>query len=86
MRRTSRRGTRAPRGMRWVALNALSEAALPSVMRKVISHHVGQRSVTGNDAHIDFASAVRTLVEMRVRGPSQTLSTRLVQRWWRSSC
>jgi A/G-specific adenine glycosylase len=33
--------TRAPRGMRWVALNALSEAALPSVMRKVISHHIG---------------------------------------------
>jgi A/G-specific adenine glycosylase len=33
--------TRAPRGMRWVALHALSEAALPSVMRKVISHHLG---------------------------------------------
>jgi A/G-specific adenine glycosylase len=33
--------TRAPRGMRWVALSALPEAALPSVMRKVISHHIG---------------------------------------------
>ena len=33
--------TCAPRGMRWVALNALSQAALPSVMRKVISHHIG---------------------------------------------
>ncbi len=33
--------TRAPRGMRWVALNELPEAALPSVMRKVISHHIG---------------------------------------------
>ena len=33
--------TRAPRGMRWVALNELPETALPSVMRKVISHHIG---------------------------------------------
>ena len=41
---------RAPRGMRWVALSALSEAALPSLMRKVISHHIDQRPVTGNAA------------------------------------
>ena len=33
--------TRAPRGMRWVALKELAAAALPSVMRKVISHHIG---------------------------------------------
>ena len=33
--------TPAPPGMRWVALSALSEAALPRVMRKVISHHIG---------------------------------------------
>ena len=33
--------TRAPRGMRWVALDALADAALPSVMRKVIAHHIG---------------------------------------------
>jgi len=31
--------TRAPRGMRWVALADLAQAALPSVMRKVIVHH-----------------------------------------------
>ena len=33
--------TRAPRGTRWVALNELPETALPSVMRKVIAHHIG---------------------------------------------
>jgi A/G-specific adenine glycosylase len=31
-------GVRAPRGMRWVALTDLAQAALPSVMRKVIVH------------------------------------------------
>jgi A/G-specific adenine glycosylase len=41
--------TRAPRGMRWVALSALPEAALPSVMRKVISHHIDER-LMGNAA------------------------------------
>jgi A/G-specific adenine glycosylase len=30
--------TRAPKGMRFVSLNALDEEALPSVMRKVIAH------------------------------------------------
>ena len=33
--------TRTPRGMRWVALSALEEAALPTVMRKVIAHQRG---------------------------------------------
>jgi A/G-specific adenine glycosylase len=30
--------TRAPKGMRWVALAALADEALPSVMRKIVAH------------------------------------------------
>ena len=50
MRRSVPARTRAPRGMRWVALAELAQAALPSVMRKVISHHFDQRPITGNAA------------------------------------
>jgi len=32
------RATRAPRGMRWVSLDAARDEALPKVMRKVLSH------------------------------------------------
>src|SRR5947209_67581 len=35
-------GTRAPAGMRWVAIETLKEEALPSVMRKVIAHGLGE--------------------------------------------
>jgi A/G-specific adenine glycosylase len=34
-------GTRAPRGMRWVALDKLHDEALPNVMRKVLAHALG---------------------------------------------
>jgi A/G-specific adenine glycosylase len=30
--------TRAPRGMRWVAIDQIPDEALPNVMRKVIAH------------------------------------------------
>jgi A/G-specific adenine glycosylase len=32
------RGTRAPRGMRWVKIATLKDEALPNVMRKVVAH------------------------------------------------
>ena len=35
---TVERRTRAPQGMRWVAIAALEDEALPNVMRKVIAH------------------------------------------------
>jgi A/G-specific adenine glycosylase len=34
-------GTRAPAGMRWVAIATLKDEALPSVMRKAIAHGLG---------------------------------------------
>ena len=34
-------GTAAPDAARWVALDALAEAALPSLMRKVVAHGIG---------------------------------------------
>jgi A/G-specific adenine glycosylase len=34
-------GTRAPRGMRWVAVAGLDDEALPNVMRKAIAHGLG---------------------------------------------
>jgi A/G-specific adenine glycosylase len=34
-------GARAPRGTRWMGMAHLPQAALPSVMRKVIGHAVG---------------------------------------------
>jgi A/G-specific adenine glycosylase len=34
--------TRAPKGMRWVKIASLQDEALPSVMRKVIAHGLGQ--------------------------------------------
>jgi A/G-specific adenine glycosylase len=34
--------TRAPEGMRWVPVSTLGDEALPNVMRKVISHGLGQ--------------------------------------------
>jgi A/G-specific adenine glycosylase len=34
--------TRAPDGMRWVAIATLQDEALPNVMRKVIAHGLGQ--------------------------------------------
>jgi A/G-specific adenine glycosylase len=33
--------TRAPEGMRWVAISTLKDEALPNVMRKVIAHGLG---------------------------------------------
>jgi A/G-specific adenine glycosylase len=36
------RGTRAPAGMRWVPVATLRQEALPTVMRKVIAHGLGQ--------------------------------------------
>ncbi|TAK49904.1 MAG: A/G-specific adenine glycosylase [Xanthobacteraceae bacterium] len=35
---TAPRGTRAPRGMRWVAADAVHGEALPTLMRKVLAH------------------------------------------------
>jgi A/G-specific adenine glycosylase len=35
-------GSRAPQGMRWVPIATLQEEALPTVMRKVIAHGLGQ--------------------------------------------
>ena len=34
--------TPAPKGMRWVALEKLAGEALPSVMRKVVAHALGE--------------------------------------------
>jgi adenine-specific DNA glycosylase len=34
-------GARAPKGTRWVALDAVAGEALPSLMRKVIAHGLG---------------------------------------------
>jgi A/G-specific adenine glycosylase len=34
--------TRAPAGMRWVPIATLADEALPSVMRKVIAHGLGE--------------------------------------------
>jgi A/G-specific adenine glycosylase len=34
--------TRAPEGMRWVAISTLNDEALPNVMRKVIAHGLGR--------------------------------------------
>ena len=34
--------TPAPAGMRWVALEKLAGEALPSVMRKVVAHALGE--------------------------------------------
>jgi A/G-specific adenine glycosylase len=39
-------GTRAPKGMRWVAVATLADEALPNVMRKVIAHGLGRRGET----------------------------------------
>ena len=36
-------GTRAPAGMRWVPIATLKQEALPTIMRKVIAHGLGQR-------------------------------------------
>ncbi|ETR76827.1 adenine glycosylase [Afipia sp. P52-10] len=36
------RGSRAPRGMRWVPIATLREEALPNVMRKVVAHGLGE--------------------------------------------
>jgi hypothetical protein len=36
-------GAAAPQGMRWVAAGELSDQALPSLMRKVIAHALGDR-------------------------------------------
>ena len=35
-------GTRAPAGMRWVPIATLKQEALPTIMRKVIAHGLGQ--------------------------------------------
>jgi A/G-specific adenine glycosylase len=35
----------APEGMRWVEISTLSDEALPSVMRKVITHGLGDQGV-----------------------------------------
>ena len=37
------RGTTAPAGARWIALNELGGEALPSLMRKVVAHALGER-------------------------------------------
>ena len=34
--------TRAPEGMRWVAVATLADEAFPNVMRKVIAHGLGK--------------------------------------------
>ncbi len=36
------RGTRAPKGMRWIPVATLADEALPNVMRKVIAHGLGR--------------------------------------------
>ena len=35
--------TKAPKGMRWVKIAALADEALPTVMRKVLAHGLGER-------------------------------------------
>ena len=40
-------GTRAPAGARWVALAALVDEALPTVMRKVVAHALEKFGATG---------------------------------------
>jgi A/G-specific adenine glycosylase len=40
---TARRGARPPAGMRFVAMDALDDEALPTLMRKVIAHALEQR-------------------------------------------
>lgn len=37
------KGTRAPKGMRWVKIATLADEALPNLMRKVIAHGLGGR-------------------------------------------
>ncbi len=39
------RNARAPAGARWVAIEALPDEALPNVMRKVLTHALGHRTV-----------------------------------------
>jgi A/G-specific adenine glycosylase len=45
---TVRRGTRAPKGTRFVPINALDHEALPTLMRKVIAHALEARSQNRN--------------------------------------
>ncbi len=43
-----RKGARAPKGARWVALGALPGEALPSVMRKVLAHALDEHATKRN--------------------------------------
>jgi A/G-specific adenine glycosylase len=40
--------TGAPEGMRWVPISTLRDEALPNVMRKVISHGLGEKPTTSS--------------------------------------
>jgi A/G-specific adenine glycosylase len=35
------KGTRAPKGMRWISFDEIDGEAFPNVMRKVIAHGMG---------------------------------------------
>jgi A/G-specific adenine glycosylase len=46
------RAAKAPKGARWVKLSEAADEALPTVMRKVLAHALGDNKSTTEERHV----------------------------------